>query len=229
VSLPWLLIGLWLLASRHWTPLMGPLRWIGGVSWARPLLADLNTVQALAPLSLLVAISVVKPALSSYALVTMVPFLIVLMAVGLVRSGRVGAGLATIVLLASFSSVYFTATQVRGRDYKGLAIALAARAEPGDTVLVRSVWWTAPINYYLRAPEFQMTVPPGFEGPPGVVQPKDVALPPRLWILDFGPDTTLNERIAEIAATVPEYVETERVVAHRGGAGLFLKKEDSGR
>ena len=33
-----------------------------------------------------------------------------------------------------------------------LAIALAARAEPGDTVLVRSVWWTAPINYYLRAP-----------------------------------------------------------------------------
>ena len=146
--LPWLVLALpWLIAKlRPWLAFADPWRLRArGVVALVPLLAVLPALG-------LWAVSFVVHLTAPRAFLTLVPYLLLVIAAGLASLAprlRLAAG-AFVTALFVLSVLVQAQVPVSPRDYRGLAQAIEAHAQPGDLVFVPPKRWEfTPLYFYL--------------------------------------------------------------------------------
>jgi hypothetical protein len=180
------------------------------IRWLRRVLADPVAAVPLAAFAGVMIVATAKPLLAPYALLCFTPFVVVLAARGIERMGRLRVPVATVVLAVFAASVWhYGTTRISSIEYKALGLQLAERVSPGQAIVMRNNWATAPMNYYLPPDRFRI-VP--ISHLPETRPPLRVALPDTLWLLAVGDDEAmLDVNLADVERFVPGFRRDERL------------------
>lgn len=220
LMVPWAMLTAWAVARRVWPAWAAAAHRVVGPKSTAWLVANQPLFLGGVPFLLLSGVTLINPVLASYALLTLTPFFVVMMARGLIRVPRMRAPIIGAILVLSALSVRDWNVAPRSvRDYQTLASRLVPQLAEEDVILVQDLWYTVPINYYLPPSRFTVITPPT----------EDTPLPPlpdgsprrRAWIVHFGPPDLLPDRVAGVAATLPDFEARTEVSANNATAVLY--------
>ncbi len=124
------------------------------------------------PICLTLVVSIFKPLFISYYLLPGLPFFALLAAMGIVRIKPRALAIAVVALIVALSLredySWYRAAPIQ--DWRNTVNFIAARAHPGDVLVVYPAYYSAPIEYYVS----RLDHPAGF---PTIVYQPEVAEP----------------------------------------------------
>jgi hypothetical protein len=226
LAMPFAVVAAWLVAERSWRWLCALAR-VAPVRALRWLLADPVTAIPLAASAAVVALALVRPVFAPYALISFLPFLVIIAARGIERMGRWRAPAAALTFLIFAASVWeYGTARFSSIEYKGLALQLAARVTPGQAIIMRNTWATAPLTYYLPPDRYRI-IPvshlPGTRPPLGEVPPDTI------WIVATGDDDGMIDLgFADLRPFVPGFEPIERISTGSSGALRMVRVRSPG-